>query len=1082
MPVAAPTQLPRCARGGQTAFERRLLPGFAEWLVEQIDRRQPDYLIPAETKGVWVLEAALEYAREELGRPILVPVLYSPALAYVEPELLQGSRVMIVDDAVRTGTSIARLRDWIAGYEVADIQAVACVGHTEVTPKRRAVDSYLTVDGPLYQQSIWQLTELVVSRGLPPEVDHFVFEGRLEGSFVRAWRQLGELLASFGRLTVEGPSAKQGEVLPMTLHFPRLHSGMEGRGAAPHEVGPNKVRLFPDRANNRFFCVPISLPALSLAAAPGEPLDAEVARTHLREALDRSDPICDLLLEEAVALDPKAVFRVLSTTMEIELVRGFAYLLGAEFPGASLTSQPELFDRLYGRATGQRVASLVDQEISNALARDAERGAPPSAVEQKEKPHYLDASVVDKTREIAEWLKDNYNEWAAVEGHDPGERVGSSMRQIATELTDGDLLLCSRCISFGLAMTTLVPYVDVQLQDDGTLLVERLYRVSEDNRGQKPYTDVDRTRLDKSEQAVAVICHRIRTVCPAYEGKPIPQKLLSGIVGVLAPLVLSEHSIALCSDVEVRGVRLVLLDRVRPIGLGEEASSLLHIDDDGGIAPTAEFLRRYKERSLALDMDGSTEDIEAHVDLLAPLIAQHPGSQIEQLLCAWAMSTDRRLGLRHVKASLEGALTELRRPLQLVISGEEHARSKKAAKRTGQATAAARAKLEILAVDWSKPVRDHWKKPGRREDRLFDLLGTPREMAQIYMLPGALATLLTALGEMVERLDAASVRLCQAPPAEAGKEGEAAVAVAGATLLWCAATQRTLSSLGEEGDVPQAAGEPRAALIAAARMLLDTIEIIGAFAAAIAGEHRGENEKRPTAAGEEGHDATVLSLDLIGATAYGHDHDSQTTHLWKEGGLDMAVQWARAFRAWPLGERRGDDAVTEFEHHPDAAVLCAAAIQLHGAALCAIGGDDVSWSFHCGIDCGQLKPTTTNVTGACIDRATKLAKHRGAGEVGKEVFVTRDTSARCSPSLREGTFVSDLDPIPVGERDGVAVTHRPRAIRSAAVMGVFAERVQKLGEEIAREFPSLSGDEAPLPFKAQEITDAGEGASSSSAG
>lgn len=813
MRVAAPTQLARCARGGsKTAFERKLLPDFAEWLVEQIDRRQPDYLMPAETKGVWVLKAALEYAREELGKPILVPVLYSPALAYIEPGLLQGSRVMIVDDAVRTGASIARLRDWIASYEVADIQAVACVGHTEVTPNRRAVDSYLTVDGPLYQQSIWQLTELVVSRGLPPEVDHFVFEGRLEGSFIRAWHRLGELLAGYGQLTVEGPFAKREEVLPMTLHFPRLDSGMEGRGAMPHQVGPNKVRLFPDRENNRFFCVPISLPALSLPAAPGELLEAEVARARLCEALDRSDPVCDLLLAEAVALDPKAVFRILSTTMEIELVRGFAYLLGAEFSGASLTSQPELFDRLYGRAAGERVAGLVDQEVRNALARGAERGVAPPAEEQQEKPHYLDASVVDKTREIAEWLKDNYNEWAAVEGHDPGERVGSSMRQIAAELTDGDLLLCSRCISFGLAMTTLVPYVDVQLRDDGTLLVERLYRVSEDNRGQKPYTDVDRTRQDKSEQALAVICHRIRTVCPAYEGSSIPQKLLGGIVGVLAPLVLSEHSIALCSDVDVRGVRLVLLDRIRPIGLGEETSSLLHIDDDGGVAPTPEFLRRYEERSLALDMDGSTEDIEAHVDLLAPLIEQHSGSQIEQLLCAWAMSTDRRLGLRHVKASLEGALVELRRPLQLVISGEEHARSNKAAKRAGTATAAARAKIGILAVDWSKPALERWKKPGRREDRLLDLLGTPREVPQIYVLPSALATLLTALGELVERLDAASVRLWHAPPAEAEEKGEAALVVAEATLRWCAVTHRTLSSFGGEGDVPQASGEPRAAI------------------------------------------------------------------------------------------------------------------------------------------------------------------------------------------------------------------------------------------------------------------------------
>ena len=47
----------------KTAFERTLLPGFAAWAIEQIARWEPDYIVPAETKGARVLDAALTYAR-----------------------------------------------------------------------------------------------------------------------------------------------------------------------------------------------------------------------------------------------------------------------------------------------------------------------------------------------------------------------------------------------------------------------------------------------------------------------------------------------------------------------------------------------------------------------------------------------------------------------------------------------------------------------------------------------------------------------------------------------------------------------------------------------------------------------------------------------------------------------------------------------------------------------------------------------------------------------------------------------------------------------------------------------------------
>ena len=248
-----------------------------------------------------MLEAVLTYARDELGAPIEVPVLYGSALSYVDREELRGSRAMLVDDACRTGKSLALLRATVARYEVADIQALACIGLDSDEPDRHRVDCYRNVDEALYQQYVWQLTELVVSRGLPPEVDHFLFELRFPDRLSITWRQLQALLTEYGELTVDGPANRRDELQPMTLHFPRL-PGLRGRlDVAPHRDGPIKSR-FPDQAGERAFAVPISLPALSLEVPEGEDVPLDQARRKLREALGWANPLGELLLAEAEAL------------------------------------------------------------------------------------------------------------------------------------------------------------------------------------------------------------------------------------------------------------------------------------------------------------------------------------------------------------------------------------------------------------------------------------------------------------------------------------------------------------------------------------------------------------------------------------------------------------------------------------------------------------------------------------------------------------------------------------------------------------------------------------------------------------
>jgi hypothetical protein len=1048
-----------------------LLPGFTEWLVQEVDRWRPDFLIPAETKGARLLDAALAYARDELRTPIDVPVIYGSALAYIEPDLLRGCRAMIVDDAVCSGANLDRHRSWIADHGVADIRAVVCVGldesgPEEESPKRRDVKCYLSVDRPAYERCIWQMTELVVARGLPPEVDHFVFEARVPIRLGLAWRELEAVLGAYGELTIEGPASKRGRMLPMTLHFPQLPAGPGRTPMPPHHAGPDKLRFFPDPAHDRFLVLPISLPALTVEAGTASQgsLHAAWAKERIEERLGGPDPILELLVDRAKALDPKTVFRALSSATEFGLARGFAEVLGSLFPGATLVGQQEPFDRLYGMEAGDLIGAQVGQGIDDALARGAEHVSGEEQPPVGPEPRFLDGSVADTTRTIAKRLKAMYD------GRDPTERLGLSMPQIAKVLGTDDLLEVSRCVSFGLAMTTLVPYVDVQESEDGGLRVERFYRVSENNRGQRqPYTDIDRIHLDKSEQALALICHRLQESCPSYGDAPIPVDVLTAMVGVLYPLVLDGLDIALCTGPGAEQVELLLLDGVPPVPFRSTPSTYYEVVDDG-VVPTKKFRNLYEDRQLDLDFDKRSEAIETHVDLLAYFVERLDREELLRMMRCWAMSTDRRLGLEHVHASLKAGLAELRKPLKLILREQVHDPTPGTAARARKYALAAACKLQQLSSDWSAPVRDRWERPGRWEQRLLASLGDPLagkdpspEARAFYALPKALATLTAALGDVVEDLDRASVHHW-VDGVEITASGEKArrQAVNGA-LNWCTVIRHRLTSLDDEGDGPPPVPEqPSAAIAFAAEALLKAIDVIEAFAASAAGEFRGEaRERRPDGSAPKQRDVSVLSLDIVGGTAYGENHDDETTHEWKEGGLDIAAQWTRAFGSWPTGKRRGDEVKVEFDQAGDVAILCAAVVQQHMAALRLTEGEDLEWKFHSSVDCGQVKEGPDNLTGPCVDCSSKLAKRCDADGDTDHVFITKKAKGRCSPSLRE-KLSTPLGEVSLDGDDEGGPTATAFAIDSAGTMKLWVERLQELGEWIVQAPLKKQAAEAPL--------------------
>lgn len=1048
--------LNRVFRGrGKTAFERNLLPGFARWTLDELERREPDYLIPVETKGARVLEAVLRFAREELGEPLAVPVIYASALAYIDPEELAASRVVIVDDAVRTGGSLSRHRSRIERYGPTVIEALACVG--DATEAHPGADCYRSVDPHSYREYVWQLAELVVARGLPPEVDHHLFELRLPGRLESSWWALGALLRDHGTLTVDAPDIEGETLQPMTLHFPDFPGVRE-----PDSAGPHKLRLFPDPLNDCVYVVPVSFPPVEL---PAPRFDADLPPErwgYSRESAERvlleaagTSYLGEALIGAAEVLDPETIFGAASTAVEFELVRGLKALLERALPGSSLRFQTDQYQRFYGSKAAVTVAAAVDRGLADVSPAAEPQGPDPAAPDAfAEKTPFLDHEIARETRGIAEQLRKMREEVKAADKTFPPRRVGLSM-QALDELV-GDPLLASRCVDYGLAMTTLVPFVNLEEVASGIRL-ERRYRVSEPREDERrPYGDMSEVREALSAEMLASICFCVAERSESYRGKSLDPELLTSLVGILRGLVCEEHSIELRALPAPGWEEIVLCTDDRPLTLGEHHGEML-TEDEQGIRASAGFCIEWTANKLRLDERNSTEDIEEHVALLIEFLDGMDGKAHGDLLRAWAMCGDRRLGLTHVRSSLDASLALAARALKQVRSKEFHSAADADWK---QFTDAAQKKLRVLKQDWAGPVRKRWEeRPSKRQKRVIDSLGAPDPTLDVYRMPERLVELTKAVAPLAQRVNAASARLWEGEPRPEDQEIPTAI------LEACAQIRAALCTFDEDVEPQVPPDDPRDRLVVAAEELLDVIELVRAFVAATAGLYRGfwDGHRRPL--GENKRTVTVLSVDIAGSSAHGSTHTAPDHRKWIGAGLNLAAQWARAFTGREGKPREGDEVWIEFPPG-DAAVICGAAILQHAAALRSTGIDDVFWRFHVGAHTGELEEDDgNNVVAHAMNKVTKLAKECDKDADVDAVHLTPEAWKACSVALEEGSFSSREDRI---ELAGEPL--RPFAIDSSKLIEAFGERIQRLSTNLT-EIAGVA--EEPLSLDEDKDEDAG---------
>jgi class 3 adenylate cyclase len=1079
-PLVEPS-LDRGSRAGKTAFERNMLPGFARWFVEIVERYQPDYLVPAETKGARLLETVLDYARDVLGIGIQVPILYRTALAYVPRELLRNCRVLVLDDAIHTGNNLALHRCCIEEFGVEDVREATCIGFVEERTSIPTVECYRPIDDPeVYREHIWQLTELVVARGLPPEVDHHMFELRLPGRLPRVWSELEAALGAHGNLSVDAPRSEWGTVQGLTLHFPRFPTAREFPTEGPvRSSGPNKLRFFPDEANDRVFVVPVSFPTLDLSTQvevdPELGLSAAAALGLLEQWSGGREGVGQLLVKRAARRDPETVFRALSACAEADLIRGLGEVLGRAFPegGVSISAERDLFHRLYGREVGELAAEAIDAEASAALDSGAAAAPEEATTEPPEVPLFLDEEVVQTTSSIAKDLKRFYEEMAPGEATaGPRARIGRSLAGIS-ETLDIDRLLSSRCMDYGLALTTLVPYVDEKPRPDGALRLERKYRVSEVNRGEEPYEDIDVVNQQIADEIFAFVSQYLSERCGRYQGRHLPLRTTTQMVAVMRSL-LDQLGVKIEIQPNLTDPLAVVRRHSKSVVMAQSPSLSFVINDAGEVEPTEHFSRLCREDKLRIDRRQYTTQIEAVLDLMRALLdSEMSDGDLNRVLTCWAISSDQKLGLTHIQHALDLGLDRIEAQLKLIARGEKHDPPLQLLPGIRKLAQGARELLDLLGGDWAEAARAPWSQPSKRESLLLATMAAPADRSSVFELPRALCSAVEALAAMTEDLDAFSV-------AEWNGEDQGAEELPTRLLSGCKALESALTTLrGTEEVEIEAIGSDRAAITTSAEALGRVAGILRAFTAAIACDYRGVRGQHSRSIADDRR-RTVLFADIEKSTEHALKHSVDVNFAWKNSGLNLLAQWAKAFGGLEDREREGDCLWPEFEQAGDAALLCGALVQAHAHALRSVALPELWWGFRIAVDVGQIRDgDRRNAMALALDRPAKLAKAFDDDESVERVLATAEAIEACSAVLRE-QFTTSL---------GKEVTLTPAAIPGAKVepstldgTGCIKALAAQVETVAAKRLEGRGAEEEEAFFEAGDLPEDGSAAAEAAGG
>ena len=168
---------------------------------------------------------------------------------------------------------------------------------------------------------------------------------------------------------------------------------------------------------------------------------------------------------------------------------------------------------------------------------------------------------------------------------------------------------------------------------------------------------------------------------------------------------------------------------------------------------------------------------------------------------------------------------------------------------------------------------------------------------------------------------------------------------------------------------------------------------------------------------------------------------------------------------------QGDGITVEFEEYGDAPVLAAAAVLCHTRALRSTGIDRISWRFHAGVDFGEVVYDHNNVTGHCLNRASKLGKRGDGKRQAMQVLLTSEAAERCSKQLLQEPISRVGEDVVLAKEDDLRV--RPRIVHSAEAIARLAAHLQEVCDCMQAQLPLSEETEASVNVGPSVVAESG---------
>jgi len=1019
----------------QTPFERNILPRFSRWLAQILEETRPDVIMPVERKGAHLLDAALDYLRAEAAFPVRAQILNKRSVFFNEPSEWSGKTVLLLDDTVHSGRTLSAYKDALKVSGDPVVRMIACVGAPleGEDANRRAQDAircFLEPAQRQYQEYVWQIAEHIVSRGMPPEVDHHVFRLTSDLSLKDFWPALLAILESQGELDIYDPSA-DGVVRGATLHWPHFMEAALPADGPIRKEGVVKIRLFADSRRNCVWVLPMAYPRIEMSSTD---VMSGVELEYCRDALENSGipqaQLGMLVLAEAKARPiqgaeaAEILFHAVSLSCETEATRRLKLVLrrsAIELGDPQISCDELSFVRLYGNRAGARIVSAVVKAISDD---GANQGLPAAAGPQNAKAEHADRSklvgnyAVDVTTDsIAKTLKSRYLEGNRGKSERRNwQTVGMSFSELLVvgpvAKAEESTLLLSRCIDYGCAITTLVPFVRVSRTGaSNSWTVDRTYRTSESMPDITDKTEDLKTYMQEvAAETVAAVAHFLSRRSVRWGDRRPPLFVVEKVLAILLAALDHDDESALVVVPQEHGPEIAyefgnIAGPTQQLLIRNMRTEHYVVLDDG-VEATPAFVEGYERGTIRLNLRKSLPLLEAALGALVPVLDE--SDDVAALLTNWGSSSTGKLGLDFAMYDVDKALTELLAPINVIASGRPIVAAKllRSTKNARQYLGvAAHAKVEEFQKGWGGKIRERWPRPIEVEKSLLGSILEPTEKDRIYSIARTFCRVLTRFTDLVDRIG--SLDAAQSPQKDMFGTPLADTRTTAQSLLHDIDRLmiRLRTMRGDTRSLPHLPVGSQALSIQVGREFKETYDALRQFARAMACNYEGRRSVALDArAASAPRIRTVVAADLKDSTTTGLTLPGSDYSRWENAGVSLIAQWGHAFGGKQIGSRRGDEIMMEFRDS-DSALLCGCLVQEHLRSLRSIGAGDYRYVARIAVDSYEVHPGEgDNMTSSALDRASKLTKFEKvediAAGIADRIWLTPEANNQLSDAAR----------------------------------------------------------------------------------